>query len=201
MYGSENAPLSPKLVTSLQKSQNILRSIRYDVLHTVEADARFDIDRGANNLLDLVDDLLRRGPVPSHEEAASVAIPEPVRAVFAEYLVPGYAALATQLQGLWTAIIAAVNEGDGGEELIDQWLQQAEMPGQGALAQVEQGREELLDALMPVVIVIIDDARDIAEDALAQQRESAAVQADLDRELKKIFDENDKQDGHDSTET
>lgn len=201
MNHGDDSPLTPEMVMSLQTSQGILRSLMYDIRNTMEVDAGFDMDRGANNLLDIVVELLYHMRAPSQKDAADTPMPAPVVQVFAEYIVPGLATVTTQLQEVWTDISAAVNNGGNGAEVIDAWLEIAEVPGQGALAQVEQGREELRSLIAPVIIMVIEEALDLAEDAEVAQRESAVMQADLDRELKKILDQNDQQNGHSDTDS
>ena len=182
-----SGPLSADSVWRLAESSVELSLLCRVIEVTRKREKRLDADTGVRNIHALVLKLSKCISPTTQEKANEEPLPGALLDVIEEYVVPGYEQLSRQLHTLWYDVQDAVLHGLPSTEIVDTWLQQAETPEEGALAQFEAGQELSQQLFMMLRAEAAADALDSALDA-AERGPRNDHEATLLAQLDEAFD-------------
>lgn len=189
MANIEQPPPVPTDVRAIQEAEIVIDNLLAAICQTISINPTINDDQGMCDLIDMVISTVKTIPVRFVEQP----ICNEVRDIASDYLVPGYTKLANELSSLWLVMLGVFNKGEETYPTLDGWLQQAEMPGQGVLAQLAEGAELLEELENQVIVMTRLNSMSNSEAIEIAVADYAQVLSDLDKTLEQILSDADKE--------
>ena len=170
------APLSPEIIERLTECSVELDVLRRTIMAAIDSDTRISNDAGVGNLLEFVTKI-QRITIPFKQSTLDTKeIAGELRELIETRHIPCFESLAQELRKLWLDMQEAIRNGAEGKDIIDTWVEAAEVPDEGVIALLNDLRNDTAILQERFNREAEEDAVDMALDAIEHGASSPAAE-------------------------